>query len=378
MAGYIRARNEVVSESGEVCIIRGQEGVKVPSAGTKLTVSEVEKLTGVTAATLRHYDQIGLLCPERTGNGVANDRKLYGVDDLGRLQTILTLREYQFSLSEIGQILDDDDADIYEIVQEKLIELRRQENKLRDLILFAKFMDVTDTDFLEGLACGPTDIEALADLARIKPFYEKAIQKLVDLDDEEAEVALEALDATIEGFAELDESEAFAGVERLIREFFRWWDELVVPAASIGYLGFWAIFEDHALIPAHVEEVGEEGDASSIQMYAFYVWIRDLMQESGDALAEVARLSDGDIVAALEEARELAREITAALIGPDAAASVCDEECADLAYITLCFMERTLEDDMLPRYLGLEGVLAFDLDDLWKALRTLSVLGSDS
>ena len=70
MAGYRRTKTKVVSETGESSVIIGEEGVKVPSGETKLTVGQVEELTGVSRTTLRYYDKIGLLCPERTGKGV--------------------------------------------------------------------------------------------------------------------------------------------------------------------------------------------------------------------------------------------------------------------------------------------------------------------
>ncbi len=39
------------------------------------TVHEVSKITGLTIRTLRHYDDIGLLKVQRTGEGISNDRK---------------------------------------------------------------------------------------------------------------------------------------------------------------------------------------------------------------------------------------------------------------------------------------------------------------
>lgn len=130
MAGYKLTKTHVVSETGEASIITGREGLAIPTADTYLTVGQVEKLTGIKESRLRHYDRIGLLCPARSGEGIANNRKLYGVEDLARLQAIVTLSAYQFSLEEIKAILDDGISDIEVLIQTKIEALKRQEGRL--------------------------------------------------------------------------------------------------------------------------------------------------------------------------------------------------------------------------------------------------------
>ena len=66
------------------------------------TVKELARLTGLTPRTLRYYDSIGLLSPARR----ENDYRLYGPEDVGRLQQILLYREMGLPLEEIRQVLD--------------------------------------------------------------------------------------------------------------------------------------------------------------------------------------------------------------------------------------------------------------------------------
>ena len=54
------------------------------------TVKELARLTGLTPRTLRYYDAIGLLRPRR---GRDNDYRLYGPEEVDRLQQILLCRE---------------------------------------------------------------------------------------------------------------------------------------------------------------------------------------------------------------------------------------------------------------------------------------------
>ncbi|MGC5544109.1 MerR family transcriptional regulator [Streptomyces griseus] len=67
-------------------------------------ISEVARMSGVTARTLRHYDEIGLLPPARIGS---NGRRHYEEHQLLLLQQILVLRALDVGLPEIGRVLAD-------------------------------------------------------------------------------------------------------------------------------------------------------------------------------------------------------------------------------------------------------------------------------
>ncbi|MFF2629641.1 MerR family transcriptional regulator [Kitasatospora griseola] len=69
-----------------------------------LSIAEVARLSGVTARTLRHYDEIGLLPPARIA---ANGHRHYGEAQLLTLQQILVLRALGVGLPEIGRILSE-------------------------------------------------------------------------------------------------------------------------------------------------------------------------------------------------------------------------------------------------------------------------------
>lgn len=89
-----------------------------------LTVKEVSELSKVTVKTLHHYHKIGLLMPAETTEA---GYRLYGTKELERLQAILFYRELDFSLEQIGQLLErePDRAAMLE-EQEALLEQRKQ------------------------------------------------------------------------------------------------------------------------------------------------------------------------------------------------------------------------------------------------------------
>lgn len=399
MAGYRRIKNVVTSEDGEPNVIVGQEGLKVPSAVAKLAAGpsvkradghnarsipnkegklmagQVTKLTGVPASKLRHYEGMGLLTPECTGIGVSNNRRLYGVQDLERLQAVLTLAEYEFGLSEIKQILDDESIDLYGAIARKLEELKRKEARLRALILFAKFVDMTDdADLIQGLACGPASLDGFADLARTLPAYEQAMQRLDAYSEEEVALALKRVAAVIDALVLLDEVEGFAGVKAAMDAFFSWWSEFVAPAEELGYLGFWAIFEDHSLVAEYVETIGRAGDAATLQMLAFFVMLARFMKANDVLICEIAQLADSDVVAAIDLAYDLIAAAGIAWLGTKGTREVPSDALAALCFSLLVFADRALEDEWLRAYLGLEGAISCDSEALASTLRVIDVM----
>lgn len=399
MAGYRRIKNVVTSEDGEPNVIVAQEGLKIPSANAKLAAEssakradgrnarlapnkegklmagQVTKLTGVPASKLRHYEGMGLLTPECTGIGVSNNRRLYGVQDLERLQAVLTLAEYEFGLSEIKQILDDESIDLYGAIARKLEELKRKEARLRALILFAKFVDMTDdADLIQGLACGPASLDGFADLARTLPAYEQAMQRLDAYSEEEAALALKRVAAVIDALVLLDEVEGFAGVKAAVDAFFSWWSEFVAPAEELGYLGFWAIFEDHSLVAEYVETIGRAGDAATPQMLAFFVMLTRFMKANDVLICEIAQLADSDVVAAIDLAYDLIAAAGIAWLGTKGAREVPSDALAALCFSLLVFADRALEDEWLRAYLGLEGAISCDSEALASTLRVIDVM----
>jgi MerR family transcriptional regulator, repressor of the yfmOP operon len=73
-----------------------------------LRIQEVGAALGLTARTIRYYEELGLLTPAARSEG---DYRLYDEDDVERLRFIKDLRdEAGFSLAEISQLLEDEAA----------------------------------------------------------------------------------------------------------------------------------------------------------------------------------------------------------------------------------------------------------------------------
>ena len=70
-----------------------------------LTIGEFARLGQISARMLRHYDEIGLLRPDRVDD--TNGYRLYTTSQLGTLHRILALRDLGFTLEQIGELLDE-------------------------------------------------------------------------------------------------------------------------------------------------------------------------------------------------------------------------------------------------------------------------------
>ena len=95
------------------------------------TVKDLSRITGLTPRTLRYYDAISLLCPRRDRE---NDYRLYGPEEVGRLQQILLYRNMGLPLEEIKKLLDAPGFDREAALREHLQRLRERRREVDALI----------------------------------------------------------------------------------------------------------------------------------------------------------------------------------------------------------------------------------------------------
>lgn len=98
-------------------------------------IRELSGLAGVSARTLRYYDEIGLLKPSRITEA---GYRFYGERELELLQQILFYRERNFDLKSIQKILYQDDFDVIHALEEHLSELEDQRRHVDSLIRTVK------------------------------------------------------------------------------------------------------------------------------------------------------------------------------------------------------------------------------------------------
>lgn len=74
---------------------------QTPAAENLRSIAEVRDLTGLTARTLRYYEEVGLLPGVRRRAG---GRRVYGDDEIERLRFVQRLKALGLSLAEIKEL----------------------------------------------------------------------------------------------------------------------------------------------------------------------------------------------------------------------------------------------------------------------------------
>ncbi|KAB8136843.1 MerR family transcriptional regulator [Gracilibacillus oryzae] len=87
-------------------------------------INEIAKLYGIGADSLRYYEKIGVLVPQRDTNGY----RLYGLKDIYKINIIRDLRQLDFSMKQIKFYLDNQSI-------ENTLDLLHQEQALIEIQL---------------------------------------------------------------------------------------------------------------------------------------------------------------------------------------------------------------------------------------------------
>lgn len=93
--------------------------------------NQISKMSGISARTLRYYDEIGLLKPARVA---PSGYRMYGQAELDTLQQILFYREMDFPLADIKKLLSNPDFDREKAFMDHLAKLNNKRKRLDILI----------------------------------------------------------------------------------------------------------------------------------------------------------------------------------------------------------------------------------------------------
>ncbi|MBQ4529314.1 MAG: MerR family transcriptional regulator [Lachnospiraceae bacterium] len=94
-----------------------------------MTIKEVEKLTGLTAKSIRYYEAKGLLTVERNEG---NSYRSYSENEVNRLNWIKLFRYLDFSIEEIRQLLDKGEEQVKEALKDKAETFAQNKNICED------------------------------------------------------------------------------------------------------------------------------------------------------------------------------------------------------------------------------------------------------
>ena len=96
-------------------------------------ISEFSQITRLTVKALRYYDEQGMLIPSHRGE---NNYRFYTEKDFVKADIIVMLREFDFSIAEIKDVLENynSEEDVYVYLREKQTMLSKQISEQKKMI----------------------------------------------------------------------------------------------------------------------------------------------------------------------------------------------------------------------------------------------------
>lgn len=95
-----------------------------------ISIKEVTKQTGISVRTMRYYDEINLLPPAGKTDG---GHRLYGEQEIKKLQEIQFLKSLGFSLKEIKEMLSDKNWDWSQGLENQLNYILSEKEKIIEI-----------------------------------------------------------------------------------------------------------------------------------------------------------------------------------------------------------------------------------------------------
>ena len=232
-----------------------------------MTVHEVSRLTGVSIRTLQYYDRIGLLPPD--GYTQAGYR-LYDEQALERLQQILLFRELEFSLKEIGEILDSPCFDRDRALEQQIALLTLKKEHLENLIDLARGIKTKGESEMDFAAFDTRKIEEYAVRAKASwgstPEFREFEQKS---EGRTAEDSLELGKKMMGLFARLGtlkaEDPASQGVQLLIGELQNFISEHFYTCSDKALSGLGEMYAGGGEMTENIDRAGGKGTAAFVR-----------------------------------------------------------------------------------------------------------------
>lgn len=107
-----------------------------------MKINELEDILGVTRATIRYYEEQGLVTPRRSENGYRD----YSDEEVKLFQKIIVLRKVGVGVPEIKDLIDGK-ADLHEELEHNMESLREQQSEITSALEMCGEIDSEAADF---------------------------------------------------------------------------------------------------------------------------------------------------------------------------------------------------------------------------------------
>jgi len=213
-------------------------------------------MAGISARTLRYYDEIGILKPARINS---SGYRIYGEREIDLLQQILFYREMGLPLEEIRDIISQPNFDMAEALEEhrrKLLEKREQ-------------LDLLISNVNKTIASMKGEI-TMSDKEKFQGFKKKMIEENEEkygreIREKYGDETVEKSNAKLMGMSE----EKYAETAKLAEEILETLKEAMKTGDPAGELAQKAAALHKKWLMAYWDNYSEEAHAGLVQMYVY-------------------------------------------------------------------------------------------------------------
>jgi len=224
-----------------------------------MNVKEAAGRAGTSVRTLRYYEEIGLISPRREENGYRE----YTEVDVIRVKLIRAYRELQFSLEEIGRLLEASRAERNAMLEQKVEAMEQKRQQIDNRIALAQSIRMTGPERLTEVDFSKLDDQ----MERSRQYLDgnaemKAIgERLRRISPEEGDaIAAEVIKcfACIANVPESEVDQAIRNLSALVETYFYPCNHQILTAYARAYGG-------DGILAQALEEIGGEGAAKRMR-----------------------------------------------------------------------------------------------------------------
>ncbi|WP_284141433.1 MerR family transcriptional regulator [Virgibacillus sp. LDC-1] len=227
-----------------------------------MKVKEVAELTGISVRTLHHYDDIGLLSPQKMpGSGY----RLYETKDLEKLQQILFFRELDFPLRQIKEIMMSplyDHEEALRVQRKMLIDKRKRIDQMITTInqtiqCEEGEIEMTDKERFAGIDFRHNPYEEEARQRWGDTAVEQSKKKIASMGEEEQQEMAQAFDAIYKKLATVrDEPADSEKAQAYIEEWFLYLNQLGSYSLE-AFKGLGQMYVDDPRFTKNIDKYGD-------------------------------------------------------------------------------------------------------------------------
>ena len=283
-----------------------------------MTIGKFERMSGVKRDTIRYYCEEGLLAPERTGEGISNNRRLYDEDDLRRLQQICIYRKLGCSIAEIKELLGAPDYDPLTALDGAIESVEMEIRQLQIVAFLARVSQVMGTTMFSFGTLSDESIELLAEQLLGIPGFDDVLS----LSGDDQKVLVDGWADACSEFGKLRDEYTESAFTQALGYVDECYDQIecAVPGIDLSVLLLLSFgFVGNGLLAQVADRAGGDGTAEFMSSCFMIAWAVKITRAVVPAVNELAAtvVSGNGCSAAVADLEELAAEYCGADLPAD-------------------------------------------------------------